>query len=120
MTAVPRRRPYIWVTWLARVMSGEVWCHWQYWFQTHHILKDRQPSDFDSIAWNIEHTRLLTELRREVARPGVRMHTEFEFRIQVPPDDTTVAGKIDCRVDVGESLVVYDCKTGQPRVAHRV
>lgn len=120
MTTVPRPKPYIWVTWLARVMAGEVACHWQYWYQAHHLVRDKQPSDFDHVAWGIAHTRLLTDLRREVARPGVRMQTEFRFSIHVPPTETTVAGKVDCLVDDGQNLVVYDCKTGQPRDAHRV
>ena len=46
--ANPRKSPYIWVTWLAKVMSGDVTCHWQSWFQSHNQLTEKQSGDFDS------------------------------------------------------------------------
>lgn len=26
---------YIWITWLAKLLSGETVCEWQYWFKAH-------------------------------------------------------------------------------------
>ena len=61
--ANPRKSPYIWVTWLAKVMSGDATCHWQGWFQSHNQLTEKQSGDFDSAGWVISHTKMLTELK---------------------------------------------------------
>ena len=53
-----RRRsgPYIWVTWLSRLLVGDRSCEWSSWFKAHHRYYDRMPSDFDaftSIFWRM-------------------------------------------------------------------
>jgi len=55
----PRKSPYIYVKWLADIMSGAVTCHWQSWFQSHNQLTEKQPSDFDLTGWIIDHTKML-------------------------------------------------------------
>ncbi len=30
--ALPREHPYIWATWLARLLAGEAHCEWAGWF----------------------------------------------------------------------------------------
>lgn len=60
--AKPRSNLYIHATWLAKVISGEVACQWQFWFQTHNQIEKKQPSTFNLVGWNINHTRMLTEL----------------------------------------------------------
>jgi len=34
--SVLRRSPYIWVTWLTKLMAGEAQCEWASWFKAHH------------------------------------------------------------------------------------
>ena len=45
---MPQRRehPYIWATWLPRLLAGENSCEWAVWFKAHHVEGTRQPSDF--------------------------------------------------------------------------
>lgn len=118
--AVPRQSPYISVTWLARVMSGRVSCQWQYWFQTHNKLLSRQSPTFDSVAWQVGHTRLLTEVKQEILRDGTRPHTEVELKFHVPDCEALVAGKVDCLLIGANDLMVYDCKTGKPHDSDRL
>lgn len=132
MMATPRSAPYIWVTWLARVMAGSVACHWQYWFQAHHKLSQRQHANFDVTAWTVAHSRLLTELRQELRNQGYFPRAEVPFSVDLPIPlsssvddvpltlDVRVAGKIDCLVETDDEVVVFDCKTGAPREADRV
>lgn len=120
MSAIPRGTPYIWITWLASVMTGDVRCHWQYWFQAHHKLKDREPSTFDSVGWQVSHTRLLTEIKQELFAQGTRPHTEVEVSFRVPNQDAKITGRIDCIVEDGSEVILYDCKTGRPRDSHQV
>ena len=38
--AKSREAPYIWVTWLSKVMSGDTTCHWQSWFRSQNQLTE--------------------------------------------------------------------------------
>lgn len=117
--AIPRGKPYVWATWLSRVMTGNVSCQWQYWFLARHKLTEEQPATFDSVGWQIRHTRLLTEVRQELMATGVRPNTEFAFQFRVPGCDALINGKIDCLAVDGRTVTVYDCKTGKPRTSDR-
>ena len=35
-TSTPRDFPYIWATWLPRLLTGENSCEWAVWFKAHH------------------------------------------------------------------------------------
>ena len=37
--AVPRETPYIWTTWLPRLLTGENSCEWAVWFKAHHSVR---------------------------------------------------------------------------------
>ncbi|HEX3721856.1 MAG TPA: PD-(D/E)XK nuclease family protein [Nitrolancea sp.] len=120
MEAASRREPFIWVSWLAKVMAGQVSCEWQYWFQAHHKLLSKQPSTFDALGWQIGHTRLLSEVKREVVSSGLRPRTEFGVEFRLPGLEAKISGKADCLVVDGSNVMIYDCKTGKPRESDRV
>ena len=42
----PREFPYIWATWLPRLLVGDRSCEWAVWFKAHYQDFERQPSDF--------------------------------------------------------------------------
>ena len=44
----PREHPYIWTTWLARLLAGQDQCEWAGWFRAHYQDWTKPPSDFDS------------------------------------------------------------------------
>ena len=50
--------PYIWVTWLPRLLSGEGSCEWAAWFKAQHEGSSwaRTPSNFDQAGWLMDHT----------------------------------------------------------------
>ena len=60
--ATKRDGVFVWITWLSRVMAGEQNCEWASWFKAHYENYDKAPSDFDTVKWNIEHTRQLRRL----------------------------------------------------------
>jgi hypothetical protein len=101
------------------MMSGRVTCHWQYWFQTHNKIKKR-PGRFDEVRWQMEHTRLLNELRSELLARGLRPHLNRPVRMSLGSNRGTLGGEIDCLVVDGEHVTVYDCKTGEPHTSHQV
>ena len=118
--AEPRAAPFIWASWLARVMSGRVSCEWQYWFQTHHRLRSKQPSSFDALGWQIGHTRLLSEVRREASARDIRPQIEFSISFELPEVDAKIAGKADCLIVDGSDVTVLDCKTGNVHQSDQV
>ena len=114
----PRGGPYIWVTWLSRLMAGEVACQWAPWFRTHYTEYDRAPSDFQLATWTAEHTQLLDELSKELSNLDKSVYKEDQnhFRVRRRSSRLTIAGKPDLiAVDREGHATVYDAKTGRPR-----
>ena len=61
MPAATRDFPYIWATWLPRLLTDENSCEWAVWFKAHYQNWERQPSDFDQAQWLLDHTTLVNE-----------------------------------------------------------
>ena len=64
--------PYVWVTWLPRLLSGESSCEWASWFKAQHqgYSWARMPSDFDRTSWMMNHTSLLNQQRQRWEQQG--------------------------------------------------
>ena len=115
-----RDSPYIWVGWLAKVMSGEITCHWQSWFQSQNQLTEKQPSDFDLTEWIMNHTKMLTELKEKLIKEGYNPLIEQTIRHNIPNSNIIVSGKSDCIIEKEDKIIVYDCKTGKERVSDQI
>lgn len=113
----PRDSTYIWVTWLAKLIAGEVSCDWSIWYRARFEGYTRAPSDFQLAVWTAEHNALLTNTRDERRAQGhdVFVEAQNNFKLQVT-ERTLLAGKADL-VTLSRSGVntVYDFKTGSPR-----
>jgi len=119
--ATPRGNPYIWVTWLSSLMSGDNPCQWQPWFRANHQLATEQPSDFDLIGWKMNHTRMLIELADELdRREGALIRTEVELKHDFERLHGTLAGKADLICREPDAITVIDCKTGKERDSDKV
>jgi len=111
---------FIWVTWLPKLMIGEVSCIWSIWFKTRYKY-EKIPSGFDQAKWKITHNRMLHELksRREQAGEKVFVENQNYFRFEVRPD-LVIAGKPDLITVLGDNITIYDCKTGQPKASDQI
>ena len=60
-----RDKPYLWVTWLTKLLVGENSCEWAAWFRANHENRsyDKVPSNFDATEWQLHHTELLSKVR---------------------------------------------------------
>ena len=58
-----REHPYMWATWLPKLLTGENSCEWTAWFKAHHRNWTRTPSDFNQAQWLLDHTALLNKQR---------------------------------------------------------
>lgn len=110
--------PYIWVTWLTRLLTGDNSCEWSSWFRSQHESSswDKMPSDFDSVKWNLNHTALLNKCRDNWELDGYSVLTEESFTLK--GNTATVAGKIDLIAEDSKGVVVIDAKTGKPSPSH--
>jgi hypothetical protein len=57
-----RNNCYVWVTWLAKLMAGDMQCHWAPWFKSHYVVSPKAPSDFQPSTWIVEHNKCLAVL----------------------------------------------------------
>ena len=119
--AVLRTDPYIWVTWLTKLLSGESQCEWSSWFRAHHKDYDRVPSDFNIAAWTVEHNDLVRERRETLRDEGYEVFVEDEnaFR-RTGQTGIVVSGKPDILAIRDGVGVLEDCKTGRPRTSDQL
>lgn len=114
---------YVWVTWLPGLMVGSQSCEWASWFKANYQYFEQAPSDFDSVAWNMNHTRLLRSLRQERVQAGEQVSYENQNRFTYRAPSGVVIGGIPDLVGLrpgGQGGTVYDAKTGRERDSDRV
>ena len=80
----PREHPYIWATWLAKLLAGNTHCQWAGWFCAHYQDWTRPPSDFDNAKWMLDHTALLNRERESRESLGYKVYVEHQnsFRLR--------------------------------------
>jgi hypothetical protein len=113
----PRVAPYVWVTWISRLLAGDAHCAWAAWFRAHHTY-DRRPSDFDAAKWAGEHTAMVREQVEALQQASYAVSVEDQntFRLQGQLG-VTLGGKPDIVAWRDGEVRVVECKTGQPRHA---
>lgn len=114
--------PYIWVTWLTKLLVGENSCEWSAWFKAQHEgwSWDKQPSTFDSVAWQIDHSAQIASNRRRWEDEGYTVFTEDQNSFVLRGRSAKLAGKPDLIVKRGDDAVVVDIKTGRAVPSHSV
>lgn len=131
-TAIDRGQPYIWVSWLASVMSGDWECGYRAWFKANKKAIDIVESDFDLTKWKADHTTMLSKTEAMFAASGIKTLKEFEVKAPLPrkivdakgketikQGGIILSGKIDLLVvdEANKQFIVIDCKTGKPKGA---
>ena len=115
-----RDQPYIWVTWLTKLLVGKNSCEWAAWFRAHYTNFRRAPDDFDSAGWQMNHTALLNEVRDRLQTEGRTVFIEKQNRFVLRGTSATLGGKPDLIALSGDKGVIYDVKTGQPSASDHV
>lgn len=114
VNAKERNTPYIWVTWLSSLMTGESNCMWATWFQANYKF-DKSSGDLNN--WKIKHTRLLNKRIGKLEAEGFKVYVEDENKFTITGKNgiTKVAGKADIVAIKGKQIIVEDCKTGKKK-----
>ena len=117
-----RDRPYLWITWLTRLLAGENSCEWAAWFRAHHEGSSwvRSPNGFDQVGWQLAHTRGVNYARSQWEGLGYSVFTENQNSFALRGRSATLGGKPDLIARLGNSGVVIDVKTGKPSPSHGV
>lgn len=110
-------KPYIWVTWLAKLLGGDL-CVWSAWFKAHYRYDKFEEQALDLAQWNREHTELMRERKLELEEAGYTVTTEAQNEFKIEGKVAVFAGKPDLVASMKENggfTYVIDGKTGQRR-----
>jgi CRISPR/Cas system-associated exonuclease Cas4 (RecB family) len=114
-TATPRKgKPYIHVTWLAKVLGGAR-CLYSPWFKAHYQHTKYEEQAADLAKWNADHTKLMNRRRAQLERDGWTVSVEDQNEFRLEGEAAIVAGKMDLVAVKGEEVLVVDGKTGRER-----
>ena len=114
-TPTERSNPFLWVSWLSKLMAGEKQCEWASWFRSHYLW-EKVPSGLDLAKWTADHAQLLRARKAELEAEGFTVYAEDQnsFRL-MGETGIEVSGKPDLVALRGSEAYVEDCKTGTPR-----
>jgi hypothetical protein len=115
-TAQPRTSPYVWVTWITKLMSGEESCKFKLWFRANNQNYTKAPSTFNLSKWSEDHTALIEIRKRQLEEDGYEVFLEGQNSFLLEGrTGVKLAGKADIVAIKDDDAVVIDCKTGQQR-----
>ena len=119
---VERTNPYIWVTWLTKLLVGENSCEWAAWFRSRHETwsYEKVPSTFDATTWQLNHTALLNRIQTELEDQGQAAFTENQNFFNLKGNVATLGGKPDLITVDGNAGTIFDAKTGKPSPSHHI
>ena len=119
---VKRQSPYIWVTWLTRLLVGEECCEWAAWFKAHHEGDSykKMPNSLDLPTWQIDHTNLVREIRVGLEAEGQTVFQEGQNSFVLRGNSASLGGKPDIIAISGTKGLIIDAKTGKHSPAHHI
>ena len=114
--------PYIYPTWLPKLLAGLDSCEYKIWFQVHHDGRswDKLPNDFALTRYNLEHTELMRLCTEEYEERGftVSVERQNDFRLQVAT--ATISGRPDIVAWRDDEAVIVDAKAAKPNPSHEI
>lgn len=107
-------KPYIFVTWLAKLLGGQQ-CVWSAWFKAHFNYQKYEEFAADLVKWNRDHTKLMAARQRALEADGWTCTSEDANSFKLEGASAVVAGKPDLVAVKGDRVLVVDGKTGRER-----
>lgn len=107
-------KPYVYVTWLAKILGGRQ-CLWAAWFMSHFKYQKFEAEAFDLAEWNRDHARLMRDRATELEENGWTVATEDQNKFALEGTSAVVAGKPDIVATMPGHILIVDGKTGRAR-----
>ena len=117
-----RDHPYIWVTWMPRLLSGNSKCEWAAWFKVQHEGSSwkKVPSTFDQTQWALNHSALLSAEQKRLEADGASVKVERQNQFRLKGLFATLAGMPDLVSLKDGHVTIHDIKSGQPHEYHAI
>ena len=116
--------PYIWVTWLTRLMVGESSCEWATWFRAQHDGCSWEKAQrgfgqsYNMAESQMKHTALIATVRDAWEGQGYKTFTENQNAFRLRGKTATLGGKADLLALRGNGGTIMDVKSGKPGPSH--
>lgn len=111
---IARRKPYIWATWLSKLLGGDH-CLWSGWFKAHYQYFKAEKDAESLQEWNRDHSQLMAGRRLELQAAGWQVYGEDQVGFTVIGETADVAGKPDIVAVKDRDVLLVDGKTGRQR-----
>ncbi len=112
-----RRKPYVFTTWITKLLSGEQACWFAAWFKSNHTYDKTKDDEFDREGWQKKHDAIVNRREAELKSEGWTTRKEAEAEFIVEGRAADVAGKPDLVAVKGDRAIVVDGKSGRPKQA---
>lgn len=109
----PRRRPYIWPSWITKLLSGENKCWWAAWFKAHHYFEKVKDDFPNREEWIRKHDAIRDRRAQEFRDDGYVVKIEDEGSFKLSGEICDVSGKPDIVAMKDGSAIVSDAKAGK-------
>lgn len=111
---IARRKPYVYATWLAKLLGGNE-CQWSAWFKAHHKYVKFERDAEKLQEWNRDHTELMQQRRAQLEADGWTVYNEDANSFTLEGEKADVAGKPDLVAVMDDQVLLIDGKTGRKR-----
>lgn len=114
-----RPEPYVWVSWITKLLAGEASCVWSAWLRAHYQTA-KAPNGFDMGTWQMDHSAMLRTAAARHENEGHTVFTESQNTFVLKGRTGTLSGKPDVVAVKDMEGWVIDTKTGAPKASDRV
>jgi len=114
----PRKKSYIWTTWITGLLAGTDKCNWRAWYKAHFRYAKRQgDGEFDLEQWTRQHDRMTAVRAEKLKESGWTVRLEDDNAFKLDGDVTTLSGKPDILAlrESEKRALVIDEKSGRAR-----
>lgn len=114
----PRKKPYVWPTWITKLIAKEDKCWWKAWYKARHKA-EKKPDDpgraefFEE--WTAKHDILVHNRAQELLDAGWDVRLEDEAAFRLAGERADLQGKPDLVATKNDEAIVNDCKAGRHR-----
>ena len=114
--------PYIYPTWLPKLLAGLDSYEWKIWFQVHHDGNSwgKLASDFNLTRYNLDHTELVRRCTEEYEQRGFIVTVERQNQFKLLLEKGTISGKPRHRGLAGRRGRDSRRQGGEPNPSHEI